>query len=134
VLQPHLLTGSCVFDIEKAFVEGWLVGALLGPIDCSWLNLTGSMAMGCALNSANFTNANVSECNFEGANLTGARFDFANCQGSKMLDTKMDFNTHFTFSKVAGLLISSDAWEQAYTNHLEGGELVSVAQPSAPYA
>eukprot|EP00658_Telonema_sp_P-2_P069451 TRINITY_DN5870_c0_g1_i2.p1 TRINITY_DN5870_c0_g1~~TRINITY_DN5870_c0_g1_i2.p1 ORF type:complete len:331 (+),score=58.69 TRINITY_DN5870_c0_g1_i2:33-1025(+) len=74
---------DCVLDVERAGREGWLIGALLGPVDCSWMNLAGSQFQGASLAGANFTNADVSETNFEGANLSGVRFDFANCSGAK---------------------------------------------------
>ena len=80
------------------------------------------------LTGANFTNADLSESNLEGSNLNGVRFDFCNLQGCKLLDTAMDTRTHFTFAKVAGVLVNEAAWEAAYTNHLDGGESVSIAQ------
>jgi uncharacterized protein YjbI with pentapeptide repeats len=121
------LTGAAI-DAEVACPAGWLIGAMLGPVDWSWKDLRGSQLQGADLSGANFTNADVSQCNFEGANLCGVRFDFANLQGSKMIETAMDTRTHFTFAKVAGVLVDEQAWASAYTNHLDGGESVSLAK------
>ena len=45
-----------------------------------------------------------------------------------MIKAAMDTRTHFTFAKVAGVLVDEDAWASAYTNHLDGGESVSLAK------
>lgn len=119
---------DATLDVEVACANGWLIGALLGPVDWSWKSLPGSQLQGVDLCGANFTNADVSKSNFEGANLCGARFDFANAEGTKLLNCGMDTRTHFTFAKVAGVLVSEDAWASAYTNHLEGGDSVSLAK------
>jgi len=121
------LTGATI-DVEVACAGGWLIGAILGPVDWSWKSLPGSQLQGVDLTGANFTNADVSESNLEGANLCGVRFDFANCQGCKLLDTAMDTRTHFTFSKVAGVLVNAESWEAAYANHVDGGESVSLTK------
>jgi len=121
------LTGAKL-DVEVACKAGWLIGALLGPVDWSWMNLAGSQLQGVDASGGNFTNANMSESNLEGANLCGARFDFTDLRGTKMLDTAMDSRTHFTFAKVSGVLVNGDTWASAYTNHLDGGESVSFAK------
>ena len=79
-LEGANFEGTCVkycnlegafYDVSEFAKKGWLVGAKLGPVDWSNLDLVGAQLMAVDLSSADLRGADLTGADLTGANLSG---------------------------------------------------------------